>query len=92
MRITVTRRVRRGPRTMAWLLLFTLLAADVVRAEECARLAADTDQHVTIGDAQRAIQRAHWVHLLNWLRQQVQHQEAFTVIARLLAAEWWLKV
>lgn len=63
-----------------------VLAAYVFLEEERARLAACTDQHVTIGDAQRVIQRAHWVHLLNWLRHQFQHQEAFAVIARLLAA------
>lgn len=63
-----------------------VLAAYVFLEEERARLAAASDQHVTIGDAQRALQRAHWVHLLNWLRQQFQHQEAFAVIARLLAA------
>jgi hypothetical protein len=66
-----------------WILV---LAAYVLLEEERARLAATTEQHGTIGDAQRAIQRAHWVHLLNWLRQQFQHQEAFAVIARLLAA------
>lgn len=63
-----------------------VLAAYVFLEEERSRLAASTNQHVTIGDAQRAIQRAHWVHLLNWLRQQFQHQEAFAAIARLLAA------
>jgi SRSO17 transposase len=63
-----------------------VLAAYVFLEEERARLAAASDQHITIGDAQRAIQRAHWVHLLNWLRQQFQHQEAFAAIARLLAA------
>jgi predicted RNA-binding protein YlxR (DUF448 family) len=63
-----------------------VLAASVFLEEERARLAATTEQHVTIGDAQRAIQRAHWVHLLNWLRQQFQHQEAFAAIVRQLAA------
>lgn len=63
-----------------------VLAAYVFLEEERARLAATTQQHVTIGDAQRAIQRAHWVHLLNWLRQQFQHQEAFATIVRQLAA------
>jgi hypothetical protein len=63
-----------------------VLAAYVFLEEERARLAATTEQHVTIGDAQRAIQRAHWVHLLNWLRQQFQHQEAFAAIVRQLAA------
>jgi hypothetical protein len=67
-------------------------AAYVFLEEERARLDAAANQHVTIGDAQRTIQRAHWVHLLNWLRQQFQHQEAFAVIARLLAACRWLKV
>jgi SRSO17 transposase len=74
-------------RATAILRFWTLvLAAYVFLEEERARLAAASNQHVTIGDAQRAIQRAHWVHLLNWLRQQFQHQEAFAVIARLLAA------
>jgi hypothetical protein len=74
-------------RATAILRFWTLvLAAYVFLEEEGARLAAASNQHVTIGDAQRAIQRAHWVHLLNWLRQQFQHQEAFAVIARLLAA------
>lgn len=59
-----------------------VLAAYVFLEEECARLAATTEQHITIGDAQRA----HWVHLLNWLRQQFQHQEAFAAIVRQLAA------
>src|SRR5688500_5989 len=67
-----------------------VLAAYVFLEEERSRLAATTEQHVTIGDAQRAIQRAiqraHCVHLLNWLRQQFQHQEAFAVIVRQLAA------
>jgi SRSO17 transposase len=63
-----------------------VLAAYVFLEEERTRLAATTEQHVTIGDAQRAIQRAHWVHLLNWLRQQFQHQEAFAAIVRQLAA------
>jgi SRSO17 transposase len=63
-----------------------VLAAYVFLEEERARLAATTEQHVTIGDAQRAIQRAHWVHLLNWLRHQFQHQEAFATIVRQLAA------
>jgi hypothetical protein len=63
-----------------------VLAAYVFLEEERSRLAATTEQHVTIGDAQRAIQRAHWVHLLNWLRQQFQHQEAFATIVRQLAA------
>ena len=63
-----------------------VLAAYVFLEEERARLTATTQQHVTIGDAQRAIQRAHWVHLLNWLRQQFQHQEAFASIVRQLAA------
>lgn len=63
-----------------------VLAAYVFLEEERARLATTTAQHVTIGDAQRAIQRAHWVHLLNWLRQQFQHQEAFAAIVRRLAA------
>ncbi len=63
-----------------------VLAAYVFLEEERARLAATTQQHVTIGVAQRAIQRAHWVHLLNWLRQQFQHQEAFAAIVRQLAA------
>ncbi len=74
-------------RATAILRFWTLvLAAYVFLEEERARLAATADRHVTIGDAQRAIQRAHWVHLLNWLRQQFQHQEAFAAIARLLAA------
>jgi hypothetical protein len=63
-----------------------VLAAYVLLEEERARLAATTAQHVTIGDAQRAIQRAHWVHLLHWLRHQFQHQEAFAAIVRQLAA------
>ncbi|MGB9633829.1 MAG: transposase [Chloroflexaceae bacterium] len=67
--------------------LWTLvLATYVFLEEERARLAATPEQHVTIGDAQRAIQRAHRVHLLNWLRQQFQHQEAFAAIVRQLAA------
>ncbi len=61
-----------------------VLATCVFLDEERARLTAVSDQHVTIGDAQRAIQRAHRVHLLNWLRQQFQ--EAFAVIVRQLAA------
>jgi hypothetical protein len=63
-----------------------VLAAYVFLEEERSRRAATTAQHVTIGDAQRAIQRAHWVHLLNWLRQQFQHQEAFARIVHQLAA------
>lgn len=63
-----------------------VLAASVFLEAERARLAATTQQHVTMGDAQRVIQRAHWVHLLNWLRQQFQHQEAFAALVRQLAA------
>ena len=66
-----------------WILV---LAAYVFLEEERAQLAATTEQHLTIGDAQRALQRAHSVHLLNWLRQQVQHQETFATIVRQLAA------
>lgn len=63
-----------------------MLAAYVFLEEERSHLAATSDQHVTIGDAQRAIQCAHWVHLFNWLRQQFRHQEAFADITRQLGA------
>ena len=63
-----------------------MLTAYIFLEEERARLAATADQHVTIGDIQRAIQRTHWVRRLNGLRQQLQHQEAFAIIARLLVA------
>jgi hypothetical protein len=39
---------------------------------ERARLATTSAQHVTSGGAQRT----HRVHLLNWVRRQIQHEEA----------------
>lgn len=63
-----------------------VLTAYVFLEEKGSRLAATMEQHVTIGDAQRTIQHAHWVHLLNWLLQHFQHQEAFASIVQQIAA------
>lgn len=46
------------------------LAAYLLLEEQRVCLQAATDEHVTIGDARREIQRVHRRHLLDWLHRQ----------------------
>jgi SRSO17 transposase len=40
--------------------------------EERARLRAQWQRHVTLGEARREVQRMHWCHLISWMHQQFQ--------------------
>jgi len=46
------------------------LAAYAFLDEERERLRQAWQQHVTIGDARREVQRVHWCHLISWMHQQ----------------------
>jgi SRSO17 transposase len=46
------------------------LAAYAFLDEERDRLRQAWQQHVTIGDARREVQRVHWCHLISWMHQQ----------------------
>ncbi|MCA1599377.1 MAG: transposase, partial [Chloroflexi bacterium] len=49
--------------TLAW-------AAYAFLDEERARLRVAWGRHVTMGEARREVQRAHWRHLMRWMHQQ----------------------
>jgi hypothetical protein len=48
------------------------MLAYVFLEEECHRLQAQWQRHVTIGEARREIQRRHRRHVLDWLHGQFQ--------------------
>jgi hypothetical protein len=65
--------------TLAW-------AAYCFLDEERARLRLARQQHVTLGDARREVQRTHWHHLITWMHQQfVAGASPQTVFERLAA-------
>lgn len=47
-----------------------IMVAYLFLDEERARLRAERQAHVTLGDARREVQRCHWHHLLDWIHQQ----------------------
>lgn len=49
--------------TLAW-------AAYTFLDEERAQLRAIWQRHVTLGEARREVQRAHWCHLIRWMHQE----------------------
>ncbi len=63
-----------------------VLAAYVFLDEERHRLQQAQPGHVTIGDAQRVVQRIHRRHLLGWLQQQFQRGATAEEMSALLAA------
>jgi hypothetical protein len=65
--------------TIAW-------AAYCFLDEERARLRREWQRHVTLGEARREVQRAHWHHLITWMHQQfVAGAPPQTVFERLAA-------
>lgn len=63
-----------------------VLAAYVFLDEERDRLRQELGQHVTIGDAQREVQRAHCAHLITWMLQQFRAGQTTATLFRQLAA------
>ena len=63
-----------------------VLAAYVFLDEERHRLQQAQPGHVTVGDAQRVVQRTHRQHLLGWLQQQFQRGATAEEVGALLAA------
>jgi hypothetical protein len=63
-----------------------VLAAYVFLDEERARLRQESGQHVTIGDAQREVQRVYCAHLITWMLQQFRAGQTTAMLFRQLAA------
>ena len=63
-----------------------VLAAYVFLEEERDRLRQEWQQHVSIGDAQREVQRVHWAHLITWIQQQLHAGQTTATLFRQLVA------
>jgi len=63
-----------------------VLAAYVVLDEERARLRQQRQQPVTLGEARRVVQQAHWYHLIHWMHDEFQAGTLPQVIFERLAA------
>jgi hypothetical protein len=62
------------------------LAAYAFLDEERERLRQAWQQHVTIGDARREVQRVHWCHLISWMHEQLLSGAAPQTVSERLAA------
>jgi len=62
------------------------LLAYVFLEEECTRLQAQRQRHVTIGEARREIQRRHRRKVLDWLHEQFQSGILSDTLYELFAA------
>ncbi len=73
--------------TTALVRFWTLaLAGYAFLDEERDRLRQAWQQHVTIGEAKREVQRVHWCHLIDWMHQQFQRGATPQTISEHLAA------
>jgi len=63
-----------------------VLAAYIFLEEERDRLRQEWRPHITIGDAQREVQRVHWAHLITWIQQQLHAGQTIATLFRQLVA------
>jgi hypothetical protein len=63
-----------------------VLTAYVFLEEERDRLRREHQTHVTIGEAQREVQRVHWAHLISWMYRQFDADQTPAQLFQQLAA------